>query len=101
MFGFLDYIKIGAGAIVGAVLSGFIAHGLGVRYGKKEASIDALAVTVKHYQDKGQINAEVSVVDAAALCTDYGLPDDELPECVRRVREASSKSGNVGEHSDD
>lgn len=101
MFGFLDYIKIGAGAIVGAVLSGFIAHGLGVRDGKKEASIDALAVTVKHYQDKGQINAEVSVVDAASLCVDYGLSDEELPECVRRVREASTKSGNVSAHPDE
>ncbi|WP_407976091.1 hypothetical protein ACJKIH_02935 [Brucella pseudogrignonensis] len=101
MFGLLDYLKIGAGVIVGAILSGFIAHGLGVRDGKKEASIDALAVTVKHYQDKGQINAEVSVVDAASLCVDYGLPDDELSECVRRVREASAKSGNVSAHPDD
>ena len=101
MFGLLDYIKIGACVIVGAVLSGFIAHGLGVRDGKKEASIDALAVTVKHYQDKGQINAEVSVVDAASLCVDYGLSDEELSECVRRVREASAKSGNVSAHPDD
>ncbi|MGO1160454.1 hypothetical protein ACTOV4_00680 [Brucella sp. C7-11G] len=101
MFELLDYLKIGAGLIVGAVLSGFIAHGVGVRDGKKEASIDALAVTVKHYQEKGQINAEVSVVDAASLCADYELSDEELGECVRRVREASAKSGNVSAYSDE
>ncbi len=101
MFGLLDYLKIGAGVIVGAVAAGFIAHSVGVSDGKKQASVDALTAAVKHYQEKGVIKDEVDVADAAALCADYGLPDDELPECVRRVREATAKSGNVREHSDD
>ncbi|WP_162792604.1 hypothetical protein [Ochrobactrum sp. 3-3] len=101
MLGIADILKMSAAAVAGAVIAGFIAHSMGVSDGKKQASADALAATVKYYQDKGVIKDEVDAADAAALCADYGLPDDELPECVRRVREASTKSGNVGEHTDD
>ncbi|SPL64398.1 hypothetical protein [Ochrobactrum soli] len=100
MFGLLEYLKIGVGIVVGALVASFVAHSMGVSDGKKQASADALAATVKYYQDKGVIKDEVDTADAAALCADYGLPDDELPECVRRVREASAKPGNISDNSD-
>ena len=101
MFGLLDYLKIGGGVIVGALVAGFIAHSVGVSDGKKQASSAALAATVKYYQDKGVIKDEVDAADAAALCADYGLPDDELPKCVRGVREATAQSGNERLHPDE
>ena len=99
MFDLLDVLKMGAAVVAGAVIVSSTAHGIGVSDGKKQASADALAATVKYYQDKGG-GIKDKLDAAAALCADYGLRDDELPECLRRVREVAAKSGNVGEHSD-
>lgn len=96
MFVFLDYLKFGAGIVAGAVIGGLVAHGAGVSQGRQEASIDALATAVTYYREKGVIKNEVDGADAAALCVDFGLPDDELAECVRGVRAAAAKPRNVG-----
>ena len=100
MFGLFDFLKIGAGVIAGAVVASVIAHGVGVSDGRKQVSADALATAVKFYRDKGMIKNEVDVADAAALCADFGLPDDELSDCVRRVREAAAQPGDVRPYPD-
>ncbi|WP_433761530.1 hypothetical protein [Brucella anthropi] len=56
MFDLLDILKMGAAVVAGAVIVSSAAHGIGVSDGKKQASADALAATVKYYQDKGGVS---------------------------------------------
>lgn len=37
-------------------------------------------------RDKGVIYVQVSHSAAAALCRDYGLPENDIPKCVLRVK---------------
>lgn len=99
MFGLLDWAKIGAGAAVGAALMVAPAYFKGKVAGRGEAAVAALETSVKILRKKGEIDAEVSKSDAASLCADYGLPDDEQAECMRRVRYASAEAGNDRLHS--
>jgi hypothetical protein len=55
------------------------------------AATAALETAVKRFAEKGKINGQVSSLDAAALCNDFGLPDSDKADCMRRVREASSE----------
>jgi hypothetical protein len=91
MFGLLDYLKIGGGAALGA----FIAFGPSYLYGKHEgrqqAAVAALEQSVKVLQARNKIDDEISASDAARLCTDFGLSNDEAAECVRRLEEANAK----------
>lgn len=86
MFGFLDWTKIGAGAAVGAALLIAPAYFKGKAAGRDEAAV-SLENSVKILRTEGEI-------DAATLCADYGLPDDEQAECMRRVRSVSAEAGN-------
>ncbi|WP_018209633.1 hypothetical protein [Sinorhizobium medicae] len=51
--------------------------------GRDEAAV-SLENSVKILRTEGEI-------DAATLCADYGLPDDEQAECMRRVRSVSAE----------
>lgn len=93
MFGFLDWTKIGAGAAAGAALLIAPAYFKGKAAGRDEAAV-SLETSVKILRTEGEIDAEVSRSDAATLCADYGLPDDEQAECMRRVRSVSAEAGN-------
>lgn len=91
MFGFLDWTKIGAGAAVGAALLIAPAYFKGKAAGRDEAAV-SLETSVKILRTEGETDAEVS--RSATLCADYGLPDDEQAECMRRVRSVSAEAGN-------
>ncbi|MBK3745861.1 hypothetical protein G3A39_42660 [Paraburkholderia aspalathi] len=78
-------------ALIGLCGAGLALYLTGKQDGRQRASITVLETSVKTLREKGQINAQVSISDAADLCSDYGLPVDEQTECVRRVREASAK----------
>lgn len=96
--GLLDGVKIASGVALGAVMSFGPIYFYGKSIGRHEASVYALEVSVKILRKKGEIDAQVSSSDAASLCADYGLPNDEQAECMRRIREASSNTGNVSDH---
>jgi hypothetical protein len=98
MFGLLDYLKLGAGAVVGAVLTVMPAYYYGKHEGRQEAAVAALTASVKAVNSRNEINEDISASDAARLCADFGLSDDDRSECVRRMGEAASKPGNEPVH---
>lgn len=91
MLGLFDGIKIGTGAVIGAMLCYPVAHYLGERDGRQAAAQAALQKTVEILQSRELTNAEINSSDAAALCEHFGLPDEERIECVRRLVEATAQ----------
>lgn len=86
-----EWLKIGGGVIVGALLITYPAILVGRSEGRQQAATAALETAVKRFAEKGKINGKVSSLDAAALCNDFGLPDADKADCMRRVREADTK----------
>jgi len=91
MFGLLDYLKLGAGAVVGALLTVLPSYYYGKHEGRQEATVAALEASVKAVNSRSRVNEDISASDAAALCGDFGLSDDDRDECVRRMGQAASK----------
>ena len=98
MFGLLDYLKMGAGAVVGAVLVVVPAYTYGKHEGRQQAAVAALTASVKAVNSRNETNEEISASDAARRCADFGLSDDDRAECVRRMGEAASEPGNEPVH---
>lgn len=86
-----DWLKFAAVALLGAAIAFYPIRWLGQSEGKQMAATAALETAVKRFAEKGKINGQVSSLDAAALCNDFGLPDSDKADCMRRVREASSE----------
>lgn len=89
--GILDAIKIGAGAALGAMIAFGPVYYYGKQEGRQQAAVAALEASVKVLRQRNEIDDQVSASDAAALCADFGLSDDEQAECVRRLREADAQ----------
>jgi hypothetical protein len=98
ILGFLDWAKLGAGAALGAALMIAPAYFKGKAAGRQEAAVSALETSVKILRKKGEIDVQVSTADAASLCADYGLSDDDEADCLRRVRAASAEAGDDSLH---
>lgn len=95
-FGIFDYLKIGAGLIVGAALVFYPARWIGQGEGKQMAATAALTKSVTLLRERNVVNDQVSTSDAASLCADFGLSDADAAECVRRLGDATAQPGNVG-----
>ncbi|TWB20026.1 hypothetical protein FBZ99_101817 [Rhizobium sp. ERR 1071] len=95
-FGIFDYLKIGAGLIVGATLVFYPARWIGQGEGKQMAATAALTKSVTLLRERNVVNDQVSTSDAASLCADFGLSDADAAECVRRMAETNTQPGNVG-----
>ena len=96
MFGILDYLKIGAGLILGAALVFYPARWIGQGEGKQMAATAALAKSVTLLRERNVVNDQVSTSDAASLCADFGLSDADAAECVRRMAETNTQPGDLG-----
>jgi hypothetical protein len=68
----------GAAAIWGVFL-------YGKHEGRQAAAVEALEQSVTVLRQRNKIDEAISSADAARLCTDFGLSDDETAECVRRL----------------
>ncbi|MBX5206677.1 hypothetical protein [Rhizobium sp. NZLR11] len=86
-----DFIKLPAVALLAIALAFYPILWLGRSEGRQQSATAALESAVKRFAEKGKINGEVSSLDAAALCNDFGLPDADKADCMRRVREASAQ----------
>jgi len=80
---------LGALVLGALIISGIFTYGKSV--GRQGAAVEALERSVEVLRERNEINETVSASDAAALCGDYGLSDEDKRECVRRIREASAK----------
>jgi hypothetical protein len=90
MFGLLDWLKIGAGAALGALVASGPIYLLGTHNGRQQAAVSALESSVKALHQRDKIDDEISAADAAHLCGDLGLSNDETAECVRRLGAAKN-----------
>lgn len=93
-----DIIKLPAAIVIGAVLTFYPAKWLGQSEGKQMAATAALSKSVQVLRERNTIDDEVSTSDAAALCADLGLPDDQQAECVRRVLSPDPQPADIGSH---
>lgn len=91
-----DVIKMPIAIALGAVLAFYPARWLGQSEGKQMAATAALTKSVQVLRERNTIDDEVSTSDAAALCADLGLPDDQQAECVRRVLSSDPEPADVG-----
>lgn len=91
----LAWLQIGAGAIAGAVAASLViaplAYFKGERAATAEAKTAALETTIELLKSREITNAEISHSDAALLCRNLGLLDNEINECMRRMAEADAK----------
>lgn len=77
MFGILDWLKIGAGAVLGAALAWAPAYYLGKHDGKTAAAVERLQADVDAYVKREGIDHEVDGMERYRICLDLGgLPDD-------------------------
>lgn len=80
MFGALDWIKLGAGALIGASVAYLPVYHMGKSAGRHEARVDQLEADVEAYAKREGIEDEVDGMDRYRICLDLGgLPD----ECER------------------
>ena len=94
MIGF-NPTTIGIGFLaISAVVLGAEWHGRSVA--AANAKIEAAVETSRILKKRGVLDDEVPTRDAAALCRSYGLSDDQISECMRRVAEADTESGDGG-----
>lgn len=91
-----DVIKLPVAIALGATLAFYPARWLGQSEGKQMAATAALTKSVQVLRERNTIDDEVSTSDAAALCADLGLPDDQQAECVRRVLSPDAEPADVG-----
>lgn len=91
LFPWWGWVKLGGAALLGAGLAFGPVYFYGKYTGRQQAAVAALETSVKVLKQRGEIDGQVSLADATALCSDYGLSDLDKAECVRRVREASAK----------
>lgn len=81
-------------AVLGAVAGAAAIWGVylyGKHEGRQQAAVAALQSSVKVLRERNQIDDTISAGDAASLCADFGLSDDEAAECVRRLATPDAK----------
>lgn len=85
--------------VMGVVLLGLV-YGVGQWNGRTAATANAKMAaaeeTARILKKRGVLDENVSNRDAADLCRSYGLPDNQIEECMRRLVEAHAVTGNSG-----
>jgi hypothetical protein len=88
MFGLLDWLKIGAGAALGALVASGPAYLYGKHAGRQQAAVARLEADVDAYVKREGIDHEVDGMDRYRICLDLGgLPND--CEQLRGVEETT------------
>ncbi|MGB3899415.1 MAG: hypothetical protein WA973_12750 [Mesorhizobium sp.] len=96
MFGLLDWLKLGAGAALGAIIASGPAYLYGAHAGRQQAAVAALESVSKAYKDRTDENEAVEALNPGALCVELGgMPDDCAAE-LRRLAEDHSQADDGG-----
>lgn len=76
MFGLLDWLKLGQGAVAGALLAAGPLYLLGRHDGRSQAAVERLEADVDAFVKREGIDHEVDGMDRYRICLDLGgLPD--------------------------
>ncbi len=74
--GIFDWLKMGAGAVVGALVAGSLMWNIGFNsgetYGLEKAKAAVERQSNLNNQTRGEINAKVDKLDGSALCRELG-----------------------------
>jgi hypothetical protein len=84
-----SWLKWAAVGLAGACLLVAASYTIGKHEGRQQAAVAAAEASVKALHARNAIDDEISASDAARLCDDLGLSNDDKAECMRRVREAN------------
>ncbi len=88
MFGLLDWLKIAAGAALGALIASGPLYLLGTHNGRQQAAVARLQADVDAYVKREGIDHEVDGMERYRVCLDLGgLPND--CEQLRGVEETT------------
>lgn len=79
-----------SGLVVAALVVGG-AYTYGKAIGRQGAAVEALQRSVEVLRERNVIDETVSASDAAALCRDFGLSDEDERECLRRMATPNAK----------
>ncbi len=82
-----NWLQISAGAALGVIVASGPVYFYGKAEGRQQAAVAALETSVRILRQRNEIDGHGSASDAAALCGDFGLSDDDKRECVRRLGE--------------
>jgi hypothetical protein len=88
MFGLLDWVKIGCGALAGALVAGAAMYWAGTIHGKHEAEIAQLQSSVKAEAKRKGIDNEVDASTQYQLCLAVGGLSEQCAE-LRGLAEAT------------
>ena len=76
MLGLLDWLKLGAGAVAGALLAAGPLYFIGKHDGRQQAAVERLEADVDAFVKREGIDHEVDGMDRYRICLDLGgLPD--------------------------
>jgi hypothetical protein len=94
VFGLLDWVKIGAGVALGALVASGPLYLYGRHEGRQQAAVEAVKLAKKAYEDRNDENASVEALDPGALCVELGgVPDD----CAAELRRLGKNQGQAGD----
>jgi hypothetical protein len=91
------WLRIGAALVVAATALACGSYHLGHQEGRQQAAAEALIKTVELFQTREKTNADITASDAFELCAHFGLSADDQRQCVRRLAEADTKTGQRAE----
>lgn len=85
------WIYAALGAIVCASVSSVPAYMYGLSVGAESERIVHLEASITADNNRRKIDAETSSRAASDLCRSFGLHNDAISECMRRVQETDTK----------
>lgn len=96
MFGLLDYLKIGIGAALGALVAAGPIYLYGTYQGRQQAAVAALEASIKAYKDRAHENEIVEALDPVGLCVELGGLRADCEAELRRLGEDRHQADNGG-----
>lgn len=96
MFGLLDYLKIGSGALLGALIASGPLYLYGKHQGRQQAAVAALEASIKAYKDRAHENEIVEALDPVGLCVELGGLRADCEAELRRLGEDRHQTDNGG-----
>jgi hypothetical protein len=96
MFGLLDYLKIGVGAALGALVVAGPLYIYGKHQGRQQAAVAALEASIKAYKDRAHENEIVEALDPVGLCVELGGLRADCEAELRRLGEDRHQTDNGG-----
>ena len=94
MIGAFNWLQIGAGAALGALLAAGPVYLYGVSHGRQQAAVSAIRETAEAFQERANTNEAINSLDPVALCIELGGLQSDCEQQLRGLAENSDAAGN-------